>query len=263
VQKDSQFPPVAHAFFIVFASILFFTLLGGLWDGLSPKWEMVILETSVIIPVLIYIRIRKYSFRRIFRLHPVKGTLLWVSALIGLGLSVVTEEINRLVQLVLPIPETLAKSLEETLVFHSVSEFLVLILGVVLIAGFVEEMLFRGFLQGAVEQVTDVTRSVLITALVFTMIHFNPWWAVEILVLGVFLGVMTWRSSSVFPAVVVHCVNNGFSVLMLNVDPLRLKWYYFKDHVSPVWIALSILLVYLGFRLFYQFTEKKSNKNAS
>ncbi len=263
MQKDSPFPPVGHALFIVFASILFFTLLGGLWDGLSPKWEMVILETSVIVPVLIYIRIRKYSFRRIFRLDPVKGSVLWVSGLIGLALSVVTGEINRLVQFVLPMPDALAKSLEETLVFHSVSDFLVLILGVVLIAGFVEEMIFRGFLQGAVEQVTDVTRSVLITALVFTMIHFNPWWAVEILVLGVFLGVMTWRSDSVFPAIVVHCVNNGFSVLMLNISPDKLKWYYFKDHVSPLWIALSIVLVYLGFKLFYQLTEKKSNKNAS
>jgi membrane protease YdiL (CAAX protease family) len=178
VQKNPQFPPVSHAFFIVFASIVFFTLLGRLWSDLSAKWEMVILETSVIIPVLIYIRIRKFSFRRIFRFHPVQGSVLLASGLIGLGLSVVTEEINRLVQFVLPMPETLAKSLEETLIFHSVSEFLVLILGVVIIAGFVEEMLFRGFFQGAMEQVTDVTRSVLITALVFTMIHFNPWWAV-------------------------------------------------------------------------------------
>jgi membrane protease YdiL (CAAX protease family) len=258
VQKNPQFPPVSHAFFIVFASIVFFTLLGQLWSDLSAKWEMVILETSVIIPVLIYIRIRKFSFRRIFRFHPVQGSVLLASGLIGLGLSVVTEEINRLVQFVLPMPETLAKSLEETLIFHSVSEFLVLILGVVIIAGFVEEMLFRGFFQGAMEQVTDVTRSVLITALVFTMIHFNPWWAVEILVLGVFLGVMTWRSNSIFPAVVVHCVNNGFSVFMLNISPDKLKWYHYKEHVSPVWIVLSIVLVYLGFRTYYQLTEKKS-----
>jgi membrane protease YdiL (CAAX protease family) len=260
VQKDPSFPPASHAFFIVFTSILFFTLLGVMWEDLPSKWEMVILEITVIVPVLIYIRIRKYSFRRIFRLHPVKRSILLVSGLIGLGLSVVTEEINRLVQFVLPMPETLVESLEQTLLFHSVSEFLVLVLGGVLIAGFLEEMLFRGFFQGAMEQATDVTRAVLITALVFTMSHFNPWWAVEILVLGVVLGVMTWRSNSIYPAVTVHCVNNGLSVFMLNIDPVQLKWYHYKEHVSPVWIVLSIVLVYLGFRLFYQLTEKNPNK---
>ena len=130
MQKDPQFPPVSHAFFIVFASILFFTLLGQIWSGVPAKWEMFLLEISVIVPALIYIRIRKYSFRRIFRLHPVKGSILLASGLIGLGLSVVTEEINRLVQFVLPMPETLVKSLEQTLVFHSIPEFLVLVLGV-------------------------------------------------------------------------------------------------------------------------------------
>jgi membrane protease YdiL (CAAX protease family) len=260
VPEKPSFPPVKHATLILFASILFFTILGNVWSSVSDQWKMVFLESSVIIPVLIYVWIRRYPFRQVFRLRPVPAIVLIVSGLIGLGLSVVTEEINRLVQFILPMPDVLAEALEKTLVFHSVSEFLVLILGVVLVASFAEEMLFRGFFQGAVEQLTDVTRAVLISALIFTFIHFNPWWAVEILVLGVLLGVMTWRSDSIYPAVVVHGVNNALSVVMINTESSQLNWYQYKGHVSPVWLILSVVFIYFGFRLFYRLTDKGFDK---
>lgn len=261
MQENPLFPPIKHALSILIVTILLFTILGDLWNGLPVQWEMVILEISAILPVLIYVRIRRYSFRHIFRWHPVPKSVLIVSTCIGVGVSVVSEEINRLVQLVIPMPEALVKTLERILIIQSVSDLFILIVGVVIVAGFVEEMLFRGFLQGSMEQATDVTKAVLVTALVFTLIHFNPWWAIEILILGVLLGVMTWRTNSVFPAVVVHCVNNGLSVLMANTDSSRLRWYYYKGHVAPVWIVLGIALVYWAFRLFYQFTEKKIQKN--
>jgi membrane protease YdiL (CAAX protease family) len=260
VPEKSPFPPVKHTFFILIATILFFSLLGEIWKGLPVKWEMAILEISAIIPVLIYIRIRRYSFRQIFRWHPVSKSVLIVSACIGVGVTIVTEEINRLVQLVIPMPDALVETLEKVLIIQSISDLFIVIIGIVIVTGFVEEMLFRGFLQGAMEQVTDVTRAVLVTSLVFTLIHLNPWWAVEILVLGVLLGVMTWRTNSIFPAVMVHCVNNGLAILMVNTDPSLLKWYYYKDHVSPVWIVLSIVLIIWAFRLFYHFTEKDSDK---
>ena len=61
---------------------------------------------------------------------------------------------------------------------------LFLFLAVVVMAPIGEEVVFRGFLQSFREQWKDVTRAVLITSLFFAMIHFNPYWTIQIYLLG-------------------------------------------------------------------------------
>jgi len=254
-EEETRFPTVRNAFFIVVATLLL-TLVGEvLWGSTQSKAKILLLEAMTLLPVLVYVFLRRLPFREVFRWRAVDGGLLLVSGFIGLGLSVVTDEMDRLIQMLLPMPEEIQKAMNELMIFDSTGELVVLIIATVVIAGFAEEMLFRGFFQGALERVTDVTKAVLSTAFVFAFVHFNPWWIIEILILGVLLGVMVWRSGSIFPGVVVHGIYNAAALGLINAEPSTLDWYVVRGHVSPVWILLSLVMIVFGFRVFYRLTE--------
>jgi membrane protease YdiL (CAAX protease family) len=72
---------------------------------------------------------------------------------------------------------------------------------VVLAAPLIEELMFRGFFQRILEyRQGDITKSVLLSAMVFALIHFNPWWIVQIYLMGLFMGYMAWRTDSIWPS---------------------------------------------------------------
>jgi len=128
----------------------------------------------------VYARVKGYSLQRVFRLNPVpSGMILW-SLVVGLSLAVVGDELDRIVQIVIPSPEWLNEMLLP-LKAKSTLDWVKVILGAVLIAAFSEEFLFRGFLQKSLEIKGDVTRAVLLTSITWALIHQNPYWAIQIL----------------------------------------------------------------------------------
>lgn len=226
-----------------------------MWGESLNQGKILLIESLTLLPVLIFVLVKKFSFRETFRWRKVGGHLLFVSGIIGLGLGVVINEMDCLIQKFFPMPDELFQGMREVMMFHSLGEFLIMIFAVVFVAAFAEEMLFRGFFQGALEREMDVPRAVFVTSFVFAIVHFNPWWFVEIFLLGALLGVLVLRSGSIFPAVVVHAVNNAMAVFLMNSNNAFLDWYRFKGHVSPVWILLGLGCVVFGFRIFFGFTD--------
>jgi len=251
-----SFPTVRSAFYIIIITLLFSMLIGVVWVDLQGKIKILLLELFTIVPAVIFVFVKRLPFRDVFRLEKVKGTILLVSGFIGLGWSVVTDELDRLLQNFIPMPEKLWHLMKDFLIFHSRQEMVILIIAVVFVASFAEEMLFRGFFQGALERATDVTKAVLISAFVFAVSHFNPWWVVEILIFGVLLGVLAWRSESILPCVVVHGVNNTLALVFINMNVSQLRWYSFKGHVSPLWLFLGLGFIIFGFKIFYKLTKE-------
>lgn len=91
-----------------------------------------------------------------------------------------------------------------------------------------------------------------------------PWLGILVMtwftvVIGVFIGWVTLRGGSVWPAVLAHAVTNGFaavSVLVLKGEPNRLLG------PTPVGIIASLPIAYLAFRILssrWAKTETESN----
>ena len=126
-------------------------------------------------------------------------------------------------------------------------------------AGIFEEMLFRGFLLYSFERQMDVTKAVVLTALMFAFIHYIwiiwPWFIIEITMLGIVLGVLSWKSKSIYPAVSVHILNNLISIYYTNYEtyPSILEW---KGHVSPLIVILAGYFIVFGFKRFYKLCDK-------
>jgi hypothetical protein len=125
---------------------------------------------------------------------------------------------------------------------------------VVLAAPLIEELMFRGFFQRILEyRQGDITKSVLLSAMVFALIHFNPWWIVQIYLMGLFMGYMAWRTDSIWPSFLLHAINNGWSVWWVH-EPAITRFWEWHGHVNPLILAAGILLFYIGMRFFVALT---------
>ncbi|MGB0598919.1 MAG: type II CAAX prenyl endopeptidase Rce1 family protein, partial [Rubripirellula sp.] len=78
---------------------------------------------------------------------------------------------------------------------------------------FCEELLFRGYLQTRLVRSFGPLIGVFTASAMFAIVHFDPVHIVAVFPLGLFLGWVTWRSGSLYPAMLGHFVNNFISVV--------------------------------------------------
>jgi len=255
MEEQKKFPEPVEALVVIllaFGSIIVFavviTVISSLFDTSissddSNRIFYIIGGLLFFAIPTIYIRFKKYDIISLFRLRPVSSELIQHSLLIGLTIGIVGDELDRLVQLVIPMPEFMQELLN-VMIANSMFEWIVLLLGAVFIAAIGEELLFRGFLQVTLENKGDVTRAVILSSLSWTLIHTNPFWAVQIFIMGVIIGFLAWRTDSVFPGIIVHAVNNLFALLFINYKlDTEWEWYLLGDHVNPVILIPAIALL--------------------
>lgn len=201
----------------------------------------------LIIPIT-YAKMRGYNTRRLFRLNlpPAEVTLLTIP--IGISIGILIDELDRIIQIFIPTPEIFLEYLK-SLRAETPLDWILLILGVVIIAAASEEILFRGFLQVSLERKGDITKAVIFSSVAWTVIHINPYWAIQIFVSGVLIGFLAWRTNSILPAIIVHGINNLISLIFINLEPeLSMDWYLLGGHVSPVVIVIAAGILYLSIK---------------
>ena len=210
--------------------------------------SVIIGQGFMLVPLLGFLKLRNEPIVKRLRLNPVSKNIALCAASLALGLTVLSDELDRVIQIVIPQPDYIL-DLNIALQPESAIGFILLFLAIVIIAPVGEELLFRGFLQQFLEQHwKDVTRAILVTSLFFAIIHMNSYWLIQIYILGIFLGYLSWRTGSVIPSLILHAINNGtaliFSFTELNLDNI----YLWHDHVAPWIIILSIGLFTYGFK---------------
>ncbi len=252
----NNYPPTHHVIFVVLFTIgfvFFVSLIGYLIGG---KTGLFLLEGLIIVPALVYAIYRKIDLKHIFRLRAVNIRIIVLSIVIGLGITFISDGLDRLFQLFFPIPEIFQEQLLESFIIHSVSDFVIIVLSAVVFAGVFEEMLFRGFVQKTFERDFNVTSAIVITAFIFGMIHMNPWWLVQISFLGIFLGLMAWKSDSIIPSMIVHFLNNGLSIIFINSIQENDQLFLYQNHIYIPIIIVSFFAIFLGFKLFFKICNK-------
>lgn len=96
------------------------------------------------------------------------------------------------------------------------------IVAIVIMAPIVEELLFRGAIQGhLLRQWKHPAWAIVLSSLIFGLVHGNWVQAPFAFVTGLALGWMYYRTGSLLPGMLMHFVNNGTAVLsfLLADDP--------------------------------------------
>jgi membrane protease YdiL (CAAX protease family) len=270
MQDKENYPKPLEAFLIIIASFIFIVLItqSFLWLFLSDpsdinknsfalKMLITFGEVGLIIVPVVYIKSRQLSYRKVFRWNSIPTPLYLWSFIIGLSLSVIGDELYRLINLIIPAPEFIGE-IADALQISTIGDFFVLFLGAVIAAAFIEESIIRGFLQISLEKYQDVTRAVIYASLAWTIIHGMLYWAIQIFILGIFLGILAWRSNSILPSAIGHATNNAAALLFYNINQDKLAGIYlWGDHVSPLFIILALVGVTMGMKTFYKWYGNK------
>jgi membrane protease YdiL (CAAX protease family) len=247
--------------FIFFASLVlaFIYIIISSETSLAASAKFLFIFGSIpflIVPI-IYVKIKNYDANRIFRINAVSNEIVIYSLLLGFSLTIITDELDRIIQILVPPPQWFVEQLQ-SLQANSVSDWIILLIGVVLLASLSEELLFRGFLQVSLERKGDVTRAVVLSSLTWTLIHVNPYWAVQIFITGIFIGFIAWRTNSIIPAIIIHALNNLLSLLFLNFKlDEKLGWYLYGNHVSPLLFIIAVLILVWSIQRITQVVQKE------
>lgn len=168
------------------------------------------------------------------------------SLIFSIGVLIIIDTIDRIIHQIIPTPDYII-DLSGIMQPDSTLGYVFLFLAVVIVAPVGEEIVFRGFLQKFLEEHwKDITRAVLVTSLFFAMIHFNPFWIIQIYILGVLLGFLSWKTRSVIPSIMLHSINNGAAYILSIFDDINLDFYLWNNHVSPIFILIALYLIYRG-----------------
>jgi membrane protease YdiL (CAAX protease family) len=254
---------IKTAFGIVIASLFsaFFAGAVVLGIGLSNPEEpqktytfisFIIGQGFMLVPLFWFLRSRKEPIAERLRIRFVSSDVIISSIYLSFGIIILSDELDRIIQIFLPAPEYIL-DLNGLLQPESIMGFFLLFIAVVIIAPLGEELLFRGFLQQILEKHwKDVTRAVLVTALFFAMIHMNPYWFVQIYILGILLGFLAWKTKSVLPPLILHGINNAMAMFFSFAEIENNSIYIFNGHVAPWFIFFATYAILRGFKSINQ-----------
>lgn len=82
------------------------------------------------------------------------------------------------------------------------------------LAGTAEELLFRGYYQTRLTERFGAFAGIAIASIAFGLAHVEPHHAAFALCFGFYVGWLSWRARSIWPAIVVHVTNNAMSTWM-------------------------------------------------
>lgn len=115
--------------------------------------------------------------------------------------------VNGIIELLFPA------SLEDAVVMN-IGQVIVYILYTIALAPFVEEMIFRVFLMGRLSNVLKKRNAVLISSIVFALVHFNLIQIPYTLIMGIVYGTVAMKTRNVIRSVMLHAGFNMGAVIL-------------------------------------------------
>lgn len=217
--------------------------------GLDP-FHLGLINLIAILAIVSYgIRRTGLSVQAVLALRPVRPILLAPLIPGCMGLSILLSEADNLLRTVLPVPPGFAEAYLDIIGPHVPAWKLLFTLSFV--APLTEEFLFRGLLMHGYLQRYTARKAIILSSLLFAVIHLNPWQFASATVLGVLVGWCRVRTGSLWLCLFVHALNNSMISLIQVIPGLEIPGYTIsaahESQFQPLWFnLLGIGLAGLG-----------------
>lgn len=99
-------------------------------------------------------------------------------------------------------------------------EYILAFLTLVIIAPVAEETLFRGYLLGKLRRYVPVWAAVIITSLLFGIVHFAWNVGVDVFALSIVLCVLRIQTGRLWPSILLHMIKNAIAFYFLFINPM-------------------------------------------
>lgn len=222
--KDPDYPNIAQAIWLMILTLIIIVLLniivGVLSAALHYRLYMHPLTNAVVDFIAILFILKKslkrtgLNFNEVFFFRPFSMSIVFPLTISLVGIAILLSEVGNAMRFMLPPPQFLANYTEN---FVTLS-FWGSVLGLVFVGPLAEELLFRGlFLRSFLGRFT-VSKSIIVSALLFTLFHLNPWQFPLAFVIGIFLAWLFVKTKSLWPCVLGHVVMNGLVVTSVELQ---------------------------------------------
>ncbi|MBI5683770.1 MAG: CPBP family intramembrane metalloprotease [Verrucomicrobia bacterium] len=202
----------------------------------------------------------KAPLREVFPMKPVRPALALPLILSVLGAVIVLSEADNWMRTVLPMPQWLAKVFADLIMAKN--SFWGALFALAIVAPVTEELFFRGLVMHGFLSRYSVRNSVLISSVLFGLIHLNPWQLISGVALGLLLGWWFVRTRSLLPCLAGHALANS-TLLFASFFPLRISGFNAGSPLDrtvefqPLWFnLLGLALLVAGVWLFAAWSRK-------
>lgn len=157
--------------------------------------------------------------------------------------------------------------------YDTFPKFLLGVLFVAVLPGFCEEFLHRGLVMRKVGEQTNYKSAILISALLFGLMHLNIEQFFYATILGIIMGFVSTASDSIFPCMIMHFTNNFMSVYLTFASETGLFGGDFYSKInslyannSPIFtfiftvFVLILLIAGIGYLIFQLFKQTRLKK---
>lgn len=153
------------------------------------------------------------------------------------GMSVVLSELDNFLRWLIPLTGPSQDLFFGAVRNHPIGFFFVLSV----VAPITEEVFFRGLmLRGFLKRYSEF-KSILISSILFALIHLNPYQIIAAFFIGLFLGWLFSRTGSLMLCILVHALHNGIVWLMMLIR-LEIPGYSTDPsslHFQPWWFNVA------------------------
>ncbi len=228
----------------------------GLPQFLEANADIVILSNTVgqifglLIPGLIFARLHSSTWKPFLRLRTVRWQFLLLSVVGLLALIPVVQWTGTLFDS-LPWPQWI-RDLEEgqmELIEKVLTQDFSLLFTISMLAltpAICEEILFRGYVQRQAERRLGIWGGIIFSGVIFGLYHLRVTQAVPLSLLGIFMAYLTWRTRSLWPAILVHLANNSFAAILGKVASKETSSVDLETFEFPTTILLLSAIVLAG-----------------
>lgn len=102
-------------------------------------------------------------------------------------------------------------------------EYILAFISLVVIAPIAEEVLFRGYLLGKLRKYAPLWVAILITSLLFAVVHFQWNVGIDVFALSIILCLLRVFTKSLWTPILLHMLKNGVAYYFLFINPSLLS----------------------------------------
>ncbi len=212
----------ALALFLFALALHLFLVMGGLIAGLDFKALVILDELLAILAApILFAMLLRLNLREAFGLHSTHWSHYAMAGIAAIPLQLFGGAVMEIVIESMPASdrwrEMIEGSLEAILSADTNAELAALILGAVVLAAVCEEILFRGLMLRLLTLGGRWPGAIAVTAVLFAIFHLDPIGLLPRTLMGIYFGLLVWRSGSIYPAMLAHGANN---LLAFAAQPL-------------------------------------------
>lgn len=215
--------------------------------ALADAMPYILIGAGILTILIFFIvaKIRKKKFTESASLRKFKPATVAPIVIGGIAFNFAISYLMNLI----PFPQTWIDSYEasSTELLGNVS--IALWISVVIMAPLVEELTFRGFMYTRLKQGMPKWIAVILTSLVFGIVHGTLIWAIYTFVFSLALIYILERTKSIWACILFHMSFNLVGAVMST-------WPEFAEKLDNIWVVIGSLVLTLGAAVWFILVSK-------